>query len=224
MNDILNQLLDSAQVWQARQQASQQPGRMPTGFPQLDIQLAGGWPQAGLIEVLAGKSGIGELQLLLPLLRQCMTQGPVLWINPPFIPYAPALNHQSISLRQLAVVHTSSREDTLWTLEHSLRCSAVSLVVAWTNSLRSAQLRRVQLAAETRQCPCVLLRAPSAAGSSSPATLRLLLDSDGERLQVNILKRRGSWPVSDLQLPLTNRLPHPDNSNVISGPWASRIQ
>ena len=224
MSDILNQLLDSAKVWQARQQASQQPDRISTGFPQLDTHLAGGWPRSGLIELLVDQPGIGELQLLLPLLRQCMVQGSTLWINPPFIPYAPALAHQAISLKQLAIVHTNNRDDTLWALEHSLRCSAVSLVLAWTNTLRSAQLRRVQLAAETRQCPCVLLRTSSAAGASSPATLRLQLDSGGENLQINLLKRRGGWPVADIALPLTNRLPSHDNSNVIAGPWGPRTQ
>ncbi|AKJ29254.1 hypothetical protein [Caldimonas brevitalea] len=63
----------SLRDWRAANQAS---AATPTGFPSLDAVLpAGGWPAAGVIEVLAPQPGRPELALLNPVLSEAAAQG-----------------------------------------------------------------------------------------------------------------------------------------------------
>lgn len=98
MNDSLEALLESAQVWRAREKGARPAGALgevrsavraraanatsaesaasaakaavlSTGWLQLDAALPdGGWPLGTLIELLLPSHGVGELQLLLPAL------------------------------------------------------------------------------------------------------------------------------------------------------------
>ena len=81
-------------------QAEQKQGT-PTGFSILDEQLSGsGWPTDGITELLYEHAGIGEIRLLAPALANLSQQkaGWILWISPPYIPYAPALIAAGIAL------------------------------------------------------------------------------------------------------------------------------
>ena len=71
-----------------------------TGFPQLDDILPGrGWPQSGLIEIITPCWGMGELQLLIPLMRSVIERGKwILGIAPPYLLYAPALVQAGIHI------------------------------------------------------------------------------------------------------------------------------
>ena len=52
----------------------------------------GGWPTGARTEILSGRAGIGELQLVLPALAALSWAGKrVVWLAPPHLPYAPAL-------------------------------------------------------------------------------------------------------------------------------------
>ena len=85
---------------------------LPTGYAALDRCLPGaGWPRQGLIEILSDQRGIGELQLLMPVLAalcaatrvrhrarmqglpcrrtQRAAAGWIAWVSPPYRPYAP---------------------------------------------------------------------------------------------------------------------------------------
>lgn len=55
-----------------------------TGYQELDDILPGrGWPQSGLVEIISRHWGMGELQLLIPLMRSIVEQGQwILWIAP----------------------------------------------------------------------------------------------------------------------------------------------
>ena len=79
-----------------------------TGYPTLDGLLADrGWPKAGLVELLSAQTGIGELRLLGPALAEMSTQEQrwITWINPPHIPYAPALTEIGIDIGKVLLVH-----------------------------------------------------------------------------------------------------------------------
>lgn len=232
MSDPLNTLLQDTRIWQGRQHSA---GRQPaetTGYPDLDRQLGGlGWPRGALSECLLEAPGIGELQLMLPLMQRVTAAGQVVfWLNPPHVPYAPALAREHIGLEQVVVIHTKDTNDLLWSLENCLRSPVTGLVMAWPSRLASRDVRRLQLAAEAGQTVCVLFRPLILAEQSSPAALRLAL-SPGEQhsLQVEVLKRRGSWPGQRCPLAMGHRADltddkeqqgRPSPRTVVPGPWA----
>ena len=93
MTGALDSLLQRPDLWRGRQGPAVSVAAVPTGWPGLDRALpGGGWPQEGLVEVLARHAGIGEVSLLLPALARLVGQGRrTAWVDPPHVPYAPAL-------------------------------------------------------------------------------------------------------------------------------------
>ena len=123
-----------------------------TGDKKLDnILPGGGWPKKGLVEVINQYHGIGELQLLIPLMLSVIKQGKwILWVCPPHIVYAPALQQAGIDTDQILVVDKAVPcKDALWSMERALRSNNCGLVLTWQTWLSVKVLRRLQLAAET---------------------------------------------------------------------------
>ncbi len=208
MNGILSTLIQDARIWQGhRQTRTNQPAEL-TGYPLLDTQLGDiGWPKGALSECLLNAPGIGELYLLLPLIqRLTASDKTVFWLNPPHIPYAPALARESVNMDQIIVLHTRDRGDFLWSLENCLRSPVTGLVMAWPDKLAARDVRRLQLAAEAGNNVCILFRERRYAEQNSPAALRLVLESDDQQgLTVKVLKRRGSWSGQHCSLALAQR-------------------
>ncbi|MFN5028955.1 MAG: hypothetical protein ACK5RJ_09575 [Burkholderiales bacterium] len=203
-----------------------------TGFIQLDNTLVGqGWPKADLTEILCDGCGMGELSLLLPAVAQLQalygrhqlhghhapagetmpTAGHCVWIAPPYVPYAPALEDAGIDLSRLFIVDTGIKdaptkdirvEDALWAAEQSLASGAVECVCIWTAAaIANTSLRRLKHAAVTGGAICWLMRPTVFAQHASPASLRIKLTAgeDGG-LTLNILKRRGLPPNKLVEL------------------------
>jgi len=190
----LNQLLSSAPLWRGDQLL---PGHrlrtLPSGHSELDSLLpGGGWPGAALTELLLDHHGIGELGLLRPLLAE--TGAPVVWISPPYIPYAPALRQAGIPLDPMRWIAPENGTDAAWVAEQCLRSGNCRAVLLWPGSLNTRMLRRLQLAAEQGSCPGFLFRPRAAAAQSSPAALRLLLSPMEGGLGIELLKCRGRRP------------------------------
>lgn len=109
---------------------------LPTGFDDLDAALKGGWPQPALIEVLVDVYGIGEVQVLSPLVRALvsMSSSPlVVWLNPPYTPNAVALEQAGVQATNWLARDLSER-DLLWGAEQCLRSKASSAVLAWSSA------------------------------------------------------------------------------------------
>lgn len=224
MSKILNTLLQEDRVWQGRRHKQSTHPAEATGYQVLDNQLGGiGWPLGALSECLLDVHGIGELHLMLPLMQRLADKGKtVFWLNPPHTPYAPALAREGINLDQIVVVHTDNTGDFLWTLENCLRSPVTGLVMAWPGKLMSRDIRRLQLAAEAGSNVCVLFRERSHADQNSPAALRLDLEPDQhQNLNINIIKRRGSWPGQHCSLAMADRadLAFCEAPRVVPGPW-----
>ena len=122
------QLLDHPALWRAGE-LKQAPETIPSGFDSLDRHLPGkGLPRAGLCEFMLPTAGIGELRLLLPALRALSHQNRwIAWVNPPFIPYAPALEAAGVDISKILLIHPKNHKDALWALERATRsgtCSA----------------------------------------------------------------------------------------------------
>ena len=186
----LESLLQNPAIWRGRSAA--QVDVVPSGFPALDESLpGGGWPRAGLIEILVSKTGTGELYMLLPALA-ALTQKPsarwCAWIAPPFEPFAPALAAHGVVLGKVFVART---EKPLWAFEQSLVSGACESVLAWVPRAPARDIRRLQLAAEKGRALGVLFRPQAAARESSSAVLRVAVEPAEQGVRITLLKSRG---------------------------------
>ena len=191
----LAEILQRQPVWRGGATSIGVPAA-PTGFAVLDAELpGGGWP-AGLVEVLCGAEGVGELQVVLPALAALTVAGrQIAWLAPPHLPYAPALRAAGVRLDCLTVVRAPGRRDALWAAEQALRSRAFHALLLWLPRASYPELRRLAVAAQAGPGFALAFRPPEAGCESSPAVLRLALkpaaSETAGRLAVRILKRRG---------------------------------
>ena len=190
-------------VWRGGEldQACQQPA-IPTGHAALDKELpGGGWPSATLSEVLHEGVGIGEVSFLMGALAKA-SEGErlIAWVNPPHLPYAPALAQAGIPLEQCLVVRPANAEDALWSAEQALRSGACGAALLWMQKDEYAWLRRLQMAAQAGRAMAVMLRPTAAERLSTPAHLRVVVERAGPVLRVRIPKRRGPALVKPVEV------------------------
>jgi hypothetical protein len=200
---LLDSLLQQHGVW--RGGALARPAEaIATGHEALDRELpGGGWPGAGLTEVLGALKGIGELQILMPALAALSSAGKrVVWLAPPHLPYAPALAAAGVDLVHLAVVRAPGRRDALWAAEQVLRAGTCRALLAWFQRASYPELQRLAAAAESSRACVVLFRPGEAEREPSPACLRLALEPAAGGLAVRIVKRRGPPASAPLHVPL----------------------
>lgn len=190
VNPRLARLLEHPALWRGRSAA-----RVPTwstGYPMLDAGLpGGGWPRAGLVEILTPQPGVGELHLLIPTLARLTGLAParwVAWIAPPFEPYAPALAAHDVALDRQLVVRTRV---PLWAMEQALGSGACEAALAWVQAARPRDLRRLQLATGRGRTLGFVFRSLAAAREASPAELRLSIAPRAGGVEVALLKSRG---------------------------------
>ena len=197
----LEEILQRHPVWRGGAFAQLSPA-VASGYAELDRELpGGGWPSGGLTELFCGREGIGELALLMPALARLTAAGKrVLWLAPPYVPYAPALAAAGIDLAHLAIVQAAGRRDAPWAAEQALRACSCHALVAWLRHARYADLRRLAVAAESSRAFVALFRPLAAAGESSPAALRMALEPQEGLLALRILKRRGAPLAAPLHL------------------------
>jgi cell division inhibitor SulA/protein ImuA len=204
----VNALVDPARVpgvWRAGQVDQAAPAGIASGHARLDLELpGGGWPRAGLVEVLHDGAGLGEVSLLLPALKAVAQEGrAIAWIHPPHLPYAPALALAGVPLEACLVVRPASAEDALWSADQALRSGACGAALFWLPGRTDyAWLRRLQVAAEAGRTLAVLFRPTSAAANATPAHLRVAVSRREGLLQVSLPKRRGPPLVRPIALRL----------------------
>lgn len=202
-------------VWQGDRLSVSESPAWPTGHAALDACLpGGGWPAAGLVELLQARSALHDWQLLLPALAGLTATapaaspfctgpaGPVVLIGAPpdCVPFVPSLAAQGLPPERLLWIDTAEEAARLWAGEQALRCAEVPAVLAWLPRVRADALRRLHLAALDNAKPLFVFRPAGARHEASAAPLRLWLDGrEPGRLEVEVLKRRGpplARPVS----------------------------
>ena len=205
--DVIDALLrDIPDLWRGHYTAVQGERGVSTGFPGLDgILPNGGWPPRGLVEIVCPRRGMGELQLLVPLMRDLTSRGQcVLWVCPPAAPYAPALVQAGVDIGKVLVVAPgASLRNALWSMEKALR--SCRLVLAWQNGLSHQVLRRLQLAANTGNSLAVLFQRGNSGCPYSALRLQLSraggAGDPGEKgPRVSILRARGNVRCSGVRL------------------------
>jgi cell division inhibitor SulA/protein ImuA len=189
----LTEILHQGLVWRGGGLSRPEPPCISSGFPGLDAELpGGGWPGGVITELLPEHEGIGEVRALGPALAHLSAKGRwVAFIEPPYLPYAPALEAAGIDLSKIMIVRARTKKEALWALEQALQSSVCGAVLGWPGEVGFTQLRRLQIAAEGSPVLAFLFRPPEAARQASPAALRLHLQGFKGELAVKILKRRG---------------------------------
>ncbi|WP_233259460.1 translesion DNA synthesis-associated protein ImuA [Ramlibacter sp. WS9] len=190
-------------VWRVPELARAEEVVVPTGHATLDAQLpGGGWPVGSMVEVLQERAGPHVWQLLLPGLAQAIVKqvGPVVLVSAPFEPFGPSLAAQGLPGERLLCVKADKPAPRLWATEQALRCADVAAVLAWLPQAKSAELRRLHMAAQQHDKLLFVFRGVDARHDASPARLRLLAEGI-DALQLHILKRRGPPLEMPLSLP-----------------------
>jgi len=191
-----------------------------TGHEALDRELpGGGWPTGTLSEVLHDAAGIGEVSFLAgALMRASADDRLIAWIDPPHLPYAPALAAAGIALPRCLVVRPAHRDDSLWAAEQALRSGACGALLFWLPCDEYAWLRRLQMAAEAGRAMAVLFRSTAAEKLSTPAHLRVALTREEGELHVRIPKRRGPPLATPIRLAIGRSLRGNNPEEIHSAP------
>jgi protein ImuA len=198
-----------AAIWRAdRLDAKAGTPGHPTGFEALDAELPDrGWPRAGLIEILAPRSTGAEWSLLAPWLRRPASAtgaGPILCLDPPHDPYAPALHQLGLPLERLLLVRADTAADTAWAGEQALQVMQCSALLWWVSAniedVKPAMLRRLHLASTVHPTPVFVFGPFRSRQRSSPAPLRLLLEQANTKLAITVIKRRGPPMIKPIEL------------------------
>jgi hypothetical protein len=222
--DRLRKLLKNRHIWRLGESSGAGCNHVPSGFSALDQQLGGGWPVGVLTEILLSNSGIGELELLMPALvhmskndsandhrsytsvRDALDSNwsdRLLWIAPPYIPYAPALTQHGLDISRVLIVHSVKQLDALWAMEQALNSSVCRVVLGWFADIDDRSMRRLQLAAESGACWAIIFRHARFANIASPAPLRIHIKPgrkpEAGNLDLSILRNRYG-PVGELCL------------------------
>jgi len=205
----LEQLLRRGDVWRGHSRAFISRDVVSSGLAHCDKALLNnGWPTGSLIELCLGQQqqkssphapGVasqGEWQLFTPVIKTvCQQQDDnyVILLNPPALPFAPALIQEDIPLNQLLVVKTRKKQDFIASFTELTRSPHCGVLLAWQpkQALSYTELRKCQLSCSEGSGLYFLLRSPQAKNQSSPASLRLDLSLGDACLEVEIFKQRG---------------------------------
>lgn len=203
MKKDLNSLVNKHHLlWQGNIKQGNEAG-ISTGFLNLDqILPTQGWPNKALIEMMVPYWGIGELRLLLPaMLRLNQQRRQIVWIAPPYLPYAPALANAGLNLQYVLVVDAQSGNIS-WAMERLLYTESCGMVLAWPGHLTALETRRLQLAAEAGETIGVVLHTVDTRWRATCAALRLQIQSVTNGVTVDIIKARGMCKRSQILVDL----------------------
>lgn len=206
MTPALAALLSHPALWRGGDCAPE-PQALPTGCAALDAVLpGGGWPGAGLAEIVLAREGIGEMRLVLPALaRLTQERRQVAWIAPPYRPYAPALAAAGVDLARLLLVRCRDAGEALWAFDQALRAPECGAAFAWLAEGDARKLHRLAVAAREGRTLGVVWRRPGVAARAPAAALRLALEAREGRLDVHVLKRRGGDVAQPVRVDLARR-------------------
>lgn len=203
MNEFLDQLHRKHLVWHGSEKKAA-ADTLPSGYPELDTHLNGGFPQRGVIDIQSPQ-GIGELRLLLPSLQE--QKRLTVFINPPAHVCAEHLYHLGFDLRSVLLIFVKGDKEGLWASEQCLKSGACSAVILWQEEVEVAQVKRLQLGSETGNAMQFLLRSSKKDHISLPVSLGVHLTPAINGLEVAIKKRKGGWPLPPFKLDMCKRWP-----------------
>lgn len=190
-------------IWRASELAVSRSTTCSTGHTTLDGELPnGGWPRSALVELLVQQHGIGEMQLLKPVLAALSRQQRVAFVQPPYLPHAMAFKAWKLLDKNVLWLRPQSSADALWAAEQILKNGSCGAVVLWQSNVRPEALRRLNLAAQSTDTWLWLVRPLAAAADASPSPLRIALRPALGGISADIIKRKGPHCDSPIFVPL----------------------
>lgn len=190
-------------LWRASQLGRGVGDYLQCGHPALAAQLpGGGWPTGSLTELLIERAGSAELELLHTSLAT-LKQGRIALLQTPYQPQVLALAGFDIDISRLLWLRCQRQQDALWAAEQILRNGSCSALLFWPNQIKTENLRRLHLAAQTGRSLFCVIRSWQYQHIPSPAPLRLKLSLLAQGLQIDIIKRRGALQSTAIVLPLS---------------------
>lgn len=187
------------QIRQLRMRGHAPPVRCPSGLPELDAVLGGGFVTAAVHELVADRAGAAIYSITWRIaIRAASGSRWIFYIDTQHDLYPPGVAQLGVPLGRLVVVRTAHPADALWVCEQTLRCRAVAAVVLPLRTVDAQASRRLQLAAEAGGNLCLLLRGDERGGYTFAASRLRVNPLVGEcgvrRLLVTVLKMREGRP------------------------------
>lgn len=155
-----------------------QAATVPTGMPALDELLpGGGWPQAGLVEIIVPDDHADAVTLVLPLLARLGEQERWLGlVAPPCLPRSRILQDPGINPLRMQQVNPHAGRSDMWTMEYMLQDGNYSVVLGWPSCDTELVARRLANAALAGNALGILFRYESFTRKASATGLRLQLE------------------------------------------------
>ena len=169
-----------------------------------DLFPQGQLPCGSIVEWFAEGYGTGvEVLSLQTGWAACRRGRSLVIVDPLREVYPPVLVQLGINLKRVVFIHPSTKTDTLWTIDQSLRCSAVGAVWSSLESVDPVNHRRWQLASECGGTLGGFVRPLKARKEPSWSEFRLLVQpmtlpigetgSQRRRIQVTLFRAPGLW-------------------------------
>jgi protein ImuA len=195
----------SSAIWRGTEVGQAGQTVVSSGFEALDAHLpGGGWPCNAITELLQPQPSLCEWRLLSPALAGLVASGgQILLVGPPKRPHAPGLVKLGITDKSLVWIAADTPAERLWTTEQLVKANPRGgAILAWLPQARAEQLRRLQVHAQSCDCPVFVFRPEAAQMDASPAPLRLLATLGFDwQLEVRILKRKGALMDGSVFIP-----------------------
>jgi protein ImuA len=189
------------QIRQLQQRGRAPATRCPTGQPELDAALGGGFLTAAVHELIVVTEGTAAHSLALHTAARAAGQNQwLLYLDTTYDLYPPGVAQLGVPLGRLIIVRTPRLADALWVAEQTLHCPAVAAVVLPLRHIDTYASRRLQLAAEAGGGLGFLLRSTAPDGPTFAAS-RLRLEplvgaGDTRRMRITVLKQREGPPCT----------------------------
>lgn len=231
MDSSRKQLLeDLAQRIQEIESSWRSPGRLPV-WPKIpglaECLPEGGLPAGSLVELLSAREGSGAWSMALLMAREACAQRKALVVTDwQGCFYPPAAASLGIDLDRLVIVRPAKRRDAYAVADQALCCPGVGAAIGWYEELRTLDVRRLQLAAETGGGLGFLLRPSGALRVPSFATLRLLVtpvaSADSLRsLRLDVVRCRGGRSGKSIFLGIDDETGHVRLAAPVAAPAAA---
>lgn len=197
--------------------------KVSLGIRALDDLLPKDQSAAGsLVELLSTADGAGTWTLALLMANHACGERKALVVTDlgrSF--YPPAAAKLGIDWSRTIVVRPRTWRDAYAAIDQSLRCPAVGAVVSWCERLRTADYRRLQLAAEAGGGVGLLLRPAGALRAPSFAALRLRVTpagatASGRRVRVEVARCHGGKDGGVVVVEIDDETDHVRLSTVVA--------